>query len=286
MIVAQGDTATPCGALPVGISEFRSTPSKGLAQAESYRPFRTEFRRRIAQIARLHYDRRAGAVDNLLAGRVDAGHVPCRKDRRPFFPCCSSTRARAAARARRQTVAHLHRRENYGRALDLYAPPVDLLRMIRTSRGLFGSPNRVDRASRTSAARTYRLVVHLTPAFIAELMRLAGITITRLQEEAPFSVHRAGRRENTERGSGQHRRPTLVAPQADAIVPSVRCWLDRARRRLPSMRTRRSAMAAAARASPQASANSCALWRRRRCCMRSMTQRYLSTDSGNEPEHG
>jgi len=242
LIVAQGDTSTAYAATlasrDIGIPLAHI--EAGLRTAHPYRPFPEQlFRRRIAQMARLHYAPTPGAVDNLLAEGVDAGHVHMVGNTIVDLLHQHVERAPRPARAGHTVLLTLHRRENYGRALDNVCTAVlDLLRLdpdLDVVCPVHPNPTVGSRIRRhLSGHARIRLVDPLDYGpFIAELMR-ASLAITDsggIQEEAPYlGTPVLVVRENTERPEAVSLgAATLVAPHADAIVAEAVRLLARPR---------------------------------------------------------
>ncbi|MEO8672869.1 MAG: UDP-N-acetylglucosamine 2-epimerase (non-hydrolyzing) [Tahibacter sp.] len=229
LLVAQGDTstayATSLAARDLGLP--LAHVEAGLRTAHPYRPFPEElFRRRIAPIAALHFAPTATAVDNLrnegiAAQRIHQVGNPIVdllrdqvEDTRPLaLPFLPDTQEIVALT--------LHRRENYGRGLDVVCAAVLDLLARRPDCGVVCPvhPNPIVGARIRRHLSRHPRVVLVPPLdyrpFIALLAhaRLAITDSGGIQEEAPYlGTPVLVVRENTER-------PESVAIGAATLVP-------------------------------------------------------------------
>jgi UDP-N-acetylglucosamine 2-epimerase (non-hydrolysing) len=245
MAVAQGDTttayATALAARDLGLP--LAHVEAGLRTNHPLRPFPEEhFRRRIARLADLHLAPTASAERNLLAEGIapsrihragqtsidllrDAVQNPCAESELPALPATPHL-----------IVLTLHRRENYGRGLDVVCAAVLDLLAVRPDVGVLCPvhPNPAVGARIRQHLSAHPRVVLTEPLdfrpFITLLAR-ATLAITDsggIQEEAPYlGTPILIARENTERpeslalGSAN-----LVAVDAPSIVAAARHLLD------------------------------------------------------------
>jgi UDP-N-acetylglucosamine 2-epimerase (non-hydrolysing) len=219
LIVAQGDTSTAYATalaardlcLPLAHVEA------GLRTDHPWRPFPEElFRRRIAPIAAIHFAPTVTAVGNLLAENIPADCVHLvgntaidllRHEReramRTCLPFLPGTRS--------LVTLTLHRRENYGRGLDIVCEAILDLLAAEPQLGVVCPlhPNPVV-GGRIRRHLSGHARIALTPPldyrdFIALLMcsRLAITDSGGIQEEAPYlGLPVLVVRENTERPEG------------------------------------------------------------------------------------
>lgn len=236
LVVSQGDTSTAYAAalaardLDIPLAHVEA----GLRTGHPYRPFPEEhFRRRIAPIARLHFAPTLQAAANLRSENVPAAHIhqvgnsvidllrEQIEDTRPLaLPFLPDTR--------RLVALTLHRRENYGRGLDLVCAAVLELLSQHSDIGIVCPvhPNptvghRIRRHLSDHARISLVEPLDYRP-FIAVLAQscLAITDSGGIQEEAPYlGTPVLVVRENTERPeSVALGTATLVPPRTDRIV--------------------------------------------------------------------
>lgn len=246
LLVVQGDTTTAYAAslaardLGIPLAHVEA----GLRTGHPYRPFPEElFRRRIARIAALHFAPSAVAADNLRAEKIADGAIHQVGNPGIDLLRCELPAARALAlpflpAAGELIVLTLHRRENYGRGLDLVCTALlELLARRPECTAICPvHPNPVvgTRLRRRLTGHARIVLVEPLPyrLFIALLAR-ARLAITDsggIQEEAPYlGLRTLLVRQSTERpesvASGA---VTLVPPNARGLVAEALRLLDQA----------------------------------------------------------
>ncbi len=244
LLVAQGDTSTAYATalaardldLPLAHVEA------GLRTEHPLRPFPEEyFRRRIARLADLHFAPTASAERNLLIEGVAGERIhrvgqtsidllrhsvehPCGESELPPLPA-----------TRHLIVLTLHRRENYGRGLDIVCTAVLDLLAKHADVGVLCPvhPNPAVGARIRRHLSAHPRIVLTAPLdfrpFIAVLAR-ATLAITDsggIQEEAPYlGTPILVARANTERPESLALGANLVAVDAPSIVGAASRLLD------------------------------------------------------------
>ena len=234
LLVAQGDTstayATALAARDLGVP--LAHVEAGLRSDHPYRPFPEElFRRRIAPIATLHFAPTLAATRNLLREGIPPGHVHQVGNTvvdllRSEVENASPTPLPFLPKTANIVTLTLHRRENYGRGLDVACTAVLDLLDADADLGLVCPvhPNPTVGARVRRHLQGHPRIALVDPLdysdFIALLAR-SRLVITDsggIQEEAPYlGLPVLVVRENTER-------PESVALGCARLVP-----LDRAR---------------------------------------------------------
>jgi len=245
MAVAQGDTstayATALAARDLGLP--LAHVEAGLRTNHPLRPFPEEhFRRRIARLADLHLAPTASAERNLIAEGIApsrihrAGQTSIDLLRDTVLNPCAESELPALPATPHLIVLTLHRRENYGRGLDVVCAAVLDLLAARPDVGILCPvhPNPAVGARIRQHLSAHPRIVLTEPLdfrpFITLLAR-ATLAITDsggIQEEAPYlGTPILIARENTERpeslalGSA-----SLVAVDAASIVAAACHLLD------------------------------------------------------------
>ncbi len=248
MAVAQGDTttayATALAARDLGLP--LAHVEAGLRTNHPLRPFPEEhFRRRIARLADLHFAPSASAernlrVEGIAPSRIHrAGQTSIDLLRDTVENPCAESKLPALPATPHLIVLTLHRRENYGRGLDVVCAAVLDLLAARPDVGVVCPvhPNPAVGARIRQHLSAHPRIVLTEPLdfrpFITLLAR-ATLAITDsggIQEEAPYlGTPILIARENTERpeslalGSA-----SLVAVDASSIVAAACQLLDAAR---------------------------------------------------------
>ena len=245
LLVAQGDTttayATALAARDLGLP--LAHVEAGLRTDHPLRPFPEEhFRRRIARIAGLHFAPTASAERNLLAEgvarariqRVGQTSIDLLREA-VANPCLASELPRLPA-APHLIVLTLHRRENYGRGLDVVCAAVLDLLDARPDVGVICPvhPNPTVGArirQHLSAHPRIALTEPLDFRPFVTLLGRAALAITDsggIQEEAPYlGTPILIARANTERPeSVAIGRASLVPVDAPSIVAAANDLLD------------------------------------------------------------
>lgn len=245
LAVAQGDTstayATALAARDLGLP--LAHVEAGLRTNHPLRPFPEEhFRRRIARLADLHFAPTASAERNLRAEGIAparifrVGQTSIDLLRETVHNPCADSELPALPAAPHLVVLTLHRRENYGRGLDVVCAAVLDLLAERPDVGVLCPvhPNPAVGARIRQHLSAHPRIVLTEPLdfrpFISLLAR-ATLAITDsggIQEEAPYlGTPILIARENTERpeslalGSAN-----LVAVDAASIAAAARHLLD------------------------------------------------------------
>ncbi|MBS0516215.1 MAG: UDP-N-acetylglucosamine 2-epimerase (non-hydrolyzing) [Proteobacteria bacterium] len=245
LVVAQGDTstayATALAARDLGLP--LAHVEAGLRTSHPLRPFPEEhFRRRIARLADLHFAPTASAERNLRGEgiaparifRVGQTSIDLLRET-VQWPCAESELPSAPATPH-LIVLTLHRRENYGRGLDVVCAAVLDLLAARPDVGVLCPvhPNPAVGARIRQHLAAHPRIVLTEPLdfrpFISLLAR-ATLAITDsggIQEEAPYlGTPILIARENTERPESLALgNASLVAVDAVSIAAAARHLLD------------------------------------------------------------
>lgn len=238
-IVVQGDTSTAyAGALAgraAGIDVAHV--EAGLRTATPMRPFPEEpFRRRITALARWHFAPTAGAAEHLLAEGTPAASVHVVGNTVvDMLRRAVEGMPETAAVPDRPLVLTLHRRENYGKAMDHVCTAVlDLLALdpaLRLVCPVHPNPMVGTRMRRLLGGHPrISLVEPMDHVAFIGLLASAALVITDsggIQEEAPYlGVPVLVVRETTERPEAlRHGGIRLVAPEREAVVDAARATL-------------------------------------------------------------
>jgi UDP-N-acetylglucosamine 2-epimerase (non-hydrolysing) len=251
IVVVQGDTSTAyAGALAARDLRIPlAHVEAGLRTANPMRPFPEEaFRRRIAPIARWHFAPTSGAASNLLNEGIERTRVhvvgntvidELRLALRLALDRPSTESANTPAIASRTITLTLHRRENYGRGLDLVCGAVleaiashtdlDVVCPVHPNptvglriRRLLGGHPRV----RLTDPMPYRSFVKLLKRSALVVTDSGGI-----QEEAPYlGVPVLVARDETERPEALASGTTRLVPlDKQVIVDAIRAALEQPR---------------------------------------------------------
>lgn len=245
LLVAQGDTstayATALAARDLGLP--LAHVEAGLRTDHPLRPFPEEhFRRRIARLAQLHFAPTASAERNLLIEGVAAerihrvGQTSIDLLRDAVEHPCTDAELPPLPTTRRVIVLTLHRRENYGRGLDVVCRAVLDLLAARADVGVLCPvhPNPAVGARIRQHLSAHPRVALTAPLdfrpFVAVLAR-ATLAITDsggIQEEAPYlGTPILIARANTERPESiALGTANLVALDAPSIVAAAVSMLD------------------------------------------------------------